>query len=151
MITTWSNILKSSDEGWWMTTNTSFPFKVSSRSRSITFSESREANPEVGSSRKRMAGSRISSRAILSRFRCPPLMVLFITDPTLRSFFSRSPRFIRVSFTFSLISLLLSCLKQNLALYQRFSNTVSSSISRSSWGTNPETPFKAPASSQRSS
>ena len=36
------------------------------------FSGSLELNPEVGSSRKRIAGSLMSSSAMLSRLRCPP-------------------------------------------------------------------------------
>ena len=74
-----------SDEGWWMFTKISFPFRASSLSRSITFSESREERPEVGSSRKRMEGSRMISSAMFSLFRCPPLMMFILGDPTLRS------------------------------------------------------------------
>ena len=41
-----------------------------------TFSRvSRDDRPEVGSSTNRMDGSRISSNAMLSRLRCPPLIV----------------------------------------------------------------------------
>ena len=88
-----SNILNISDDGWWITTKTSFPFKVNSLSKSRIFSESLDDNPDVGSSRNKTAGSRISSRAIFKRFRCPPLIFLFKGLPTSISLISSKPRF----------------------------------------------------------
>ncbi len=100
-ISSLSNILNISDEGWWITTNTSLPLKVSSFSRSRIFSLSRLESPEVGSSRKRTAGSRISSSAIFSLFRCPPLIFLFSGEPTCISLISNRPRFFKTRCTVS--------------------------------------------------
>ena len=64
-----SNILKMSEEGWWMTTKISFPFNARIFSKSMMFSESLEDKPEVGSSTNITDGSRINSREIFNRFR----------------------------------------------------------------------------------
>ena len=67
------------------------------------FSESREDNPEVGSSTNKTAGSRISSKAIFKRFLCPPLMVLSSGLPTCKFLASNKPRERKVSLTLSII------------------------------------------------
>ena len=112
----------------------------------MTFSESREESPDVGSSTNRIAGSRINSSAIFSLFLCPPLMILLVGEPTLRSFFSNKPRLFSVLFTTSFISLSDLSLKQSLALKYKFLKIVSSSISRSSCGIYPIIPFKSSTS-----
>jgi len=61
------------------------PFNVNCFKRSITFSESLEDKPDVGSSTNNTAGSLINSNAILSLFLCPPLIFLLSAFPTLRS------------------------------------------------------------------
>jgi len=54
--------------------NRSLPLRESSFKRSRIFSESLDERPEVGSSRKRTAGSLMSSREMLSLFLWPPLI-----------------------------------------------------------------------------
>jgi hypothetical protein len=111
-----SNILKISDEGWWITTKTNFPFRLSSFSRSKIFSESLDDSPEVGSSKNKMAGSLINSKAMFSLFRGPPLIYLFKGFPTTISLISNKPRFSRTSKTIFTISSFVLLSKQSLAL-----------------------------------
>ena len=66
-----------------MTTKINFPFNDNSFKRSITFSESLEDNPDVGSSTNKTEGSLISSNAMFNLFRWPPLIFLFKGLPTL--------------------------------------------------------------------
>ena len=54
-----------------MMTMISLPLTLCSLSRLMTFRESAEDRPEVGSSTKSTLGSRISSKAMFSRLRCP--------------------------------------------------------------------------------
>ena len=115
-----SNNLYTSLEGWWMFTTISLPFKVCSFSKLITFSVSADERPDVGSSRNSTAGSRISSRAMFSRLRCPPDMYLLMADPTFRSFVASSPRSFSVFITRLSSSSSLMPSKQNLAVNQRF-------------------------------
>ena len=82
----------------------------------MTFSESRLERPDVGSSTKRMPGSRMSSRAMLRRLRWPPEIILLRGEPTWRSLRSYSPRSLRVLSTLALISSSERPLKQSLAL-----------------------------------
>ena len=67
-----------------MTTKINFPFNDNSFKRSMIFSESLEDRPLVGSSTNKTEGSLINSRPILSRFLCPPLMVLSSGLPTFK-------------------------------------------------------------------
>ena len=120
-----------------MLTIINLPFCVCSLRSRITFSVSADDSPDVGSSRNSTAGSRISSRAMLRRLRCPPEIYLLIAEPTLRSFAASSPRSFNVCRTRWSISSSDIPSKHNLAVNQRFWYTVSSSISRSSCGTNP--------------
>ena len=80
------------------------------------FSESFDESPDVGSSKKRIAGSRISSRAIFKRLRCPPLINLFNGLPTLRSLFSYNPKSESTLFTLVIICSSSRLSKQSLAL-----------------------------------
>ena len=118
---------------------TSLPRNVCSLRMFITFSVSVEDSPDVGSSRKSTDGSRISSSAIFSRFRCPPDIVFSIGDPALRSFVCSSC--LRVSVTRFPSSSSLIPSKQRRAVYIRFSYTVSSDMRRSSCGTYPMRAF----------
>lgn len=52
-------MLNIEDRGWWITDITSLPFFARSFIDSITERAWKESNPEVGSSRKRTAGSKI--------------------------------------------------------------------------------------------
>ena len=59
------------------------------------FSESREDNPEVGSSTKRIAGSLNSSSPMFNLLRCPPLIAFFKGEPTFSSLMSLRPKLMR--------------------------------------------------------
>ena len=115
-----SKSLKISEDGWWIFTTISFPLYVCSLRRLMTFSESEEESPEVGSSRKRTEGSLISSRAMFSLLRCPPEIYLFIAEPTFKSLEASRPRSIRIDMTFLCNSSSGSLSKQSLAVNQRF-------------------------------
>ncbi len=67
----------------------------------MTISESIDDNPEVGSSTKRIVGSRINSRAILTLFLWPPLIIFLRGFPTFRFRVSSRSRSVRVLFTTS--------------------------------------------------
>ena len=70
----------------------------------------------IGSSRNIIAGSRISSREMLSLFLCPPLIFLLSGLPTFMSRISYRPRFLSVTSTFSFISPSERLSKHSLAL-----------------------------------
>ena len=103
----------------------------------MTFSVSADESPDVGSSRKSTAGSRISSKAMLRRLRCPPEIYLLMAEPTFRSLAASRPRSFNVLSTRRSSSSSFMPSKQSFAVYHRFWYTVSSSISKSSWGTKP--------------
>jgi len=124
-----------------MLATTSRPFNACSFNRSMTFSESWDESPEVGSSTKSTPGSLISSRAMLSLLRWPPLINFFRGFPTFKCLVSSSSRSIRIWFTRLNISCSEKWSKQSFALKYRFSNTLSSSRSKSSCGTNPIRPW----------
>lgn len=56
------------------------------------FSESRDDKPEVGSSTYSTDGSRINSKPIFKRLRCPPEIVFSNGDPTFKSLVSDKPK-----------------------------------------------------------
>ena len=56
-------------------------------------------SPDVGSSTKRIEGSRINSNAILSRLRWPPLRILFRGLPTIKSRASTKSKSLRARST----------------------------------------------------
>ena len=80
------------------------------------FSESFDDKPDVGSSRNRIAGSRISSSAMFNRFLCPPLISFYNSSPTMLFLRSNKPRLWRTLSTFSIISSSVKLSKQSFAL-----------------------------------
>ena len=115
-----SNSLKISLDGWWIFAITNLPFKHCLLSKYITFSESADERPEVGSSANKMAGSRISSRAMLRRFRCPPLNIFLSGLPTTKSRASTKSKSTSDCSIISSISLSVMLPKQKRALNSRF-------------------------------
>lgn len=80
------------------------------------FSESREDNPEVGSSKNNTDGSLINSKAMFKRFLCPPEMVFSSGDPTFKWAVSDNPKSANNSSHFLVISSSLKLPKHSLAL-----------------------------------
>ena len=134
------------------------PRFVKSLSAVRTTSLDVESRPDVGSSRNKQVGSAHSSRPMLTRLRCPPLIPRFSTEPTIELRIRSSWSSFSVSSTIAIcFSVEQFCGSRSCALYVRFSSTVRSSWTTmaaqlsqlgvnasvrnmhapSSWGTNP--------------
>jgi len=106
----------------------------------ITNKAELESRPEVGSSKKRHFGRDISSKPIFTRFFSPPDTPRLFTSPTKLFATRESPRFAKVESARSSISCI-SVPRGRLSLpaNMRFSRTVNSAYTTSSWGTKPIT------------
>mmetsp|Transcript_18912 Transcript_18912/g.37630 ORF Transcript_18912/g.37630 Transcript_18912/m.37630 type:complete len:159 (-) Transcript_18912:1855-2331(-) len=133
-----SNRSKINFRGWWMTLATVTPLSTRLRSEFMTRLDEAESSPEVGSSRNSTLGFDMSSSPMFTRFFSPPETPRLTTSPTRLLRTRLSPRFPMISSASSLMSSSeVLAGSRNRPAYKKFSFTVSSPYTISSWGTNP--------------
>mmetsp|Transcript_4684 Transcript_4684/g.13774 ORF Transcript_4684/g.13774 Transcript_4684/m.13774 type:complete len:390 (+) Transcript_4684:1715-2884(+) len=77
-----SKLVNTVQRGWWMTAAMVTPCLAKALSEDMSSRAEVESRPDVGSSRKRRAGSAASSMPTLTRFFWPPLMPRMRSSPT---------------------------------------------------------------------